>query len=152
MTLRDMDRTKLTQTLGRATRLIKEDRRRLYLDVNHKEKIYPNETQKFIKPWAWVLIPNYLIDDSNQVRTIIDDVYDDYGLRAERFSENEKYMALANFEMPSLNSDEELNRKFREGELSHLISYSELVSLKTDGLSDDDKIELFTKVLESYDA
>lgn len=152
MTLRDMDRTKLTQTLGRATRLIKEDRRRLYLDSNHKDKIYPNETQKFIKPWAWVLIPNYLLDDSNQVRTIIDDVYNDYGLRAERFSENEKYLALADFEMPSLNSHEELNRKFREGELSHLFSYSELLSWKTDGLSDDDKVELFTKVLESYDA
>lgn len=152
MPIRDMDRTKLTQTLGRATRLIKEDRRRLYLEDTNPDKIYPHEHHKFIKPWAWIIIPNYLLDDSNQVRSIIDDVYNEYGTRAERFSETEKYMALSEFEMPSINTDDEMNRKFKDGELTHLFSYSELIKWKTEEMSDDKKLELFTKVLESYDA
>ncbi len=152
MPIRDMDRTKLTQTLGRATRLIKEDRRRLYLEDTNPDKIYANEHNKFVKPWAWIIIPNYLLDDSNQVRTIIDDVYNEYGTKAERFSDAEKYMALSEFEMPSLNSDDDVDRKFKDGELTHLFSYSELIKWKTEEMSDDKKLELFTKVLESYDA
>lgn len=152
MPIRDMDRTTLTQTLGRATRLIKKDRERLYLPADDENKIYPNEYKKFIKPWAWVLIPNYLLDDSNQVLNIIKDVYDEYGVVPERFSENEKYMALQDSSMPSLNTDDDINRRFKDGELSHIFTFSELIQEKTIDMSDDEKEELFSKVLEAYDA
>lgn len=152
MPIRDMDRTTLTQTLGRATRLIKKDRERLYLPADDENKIYPNEYKKFIKPWAWVLIPNYLLDDSNQVLNIIKDVYDEYGVVPERFSENEKYMALQDSSMPSLNTDDNINRRFKDGELSHIFTFSELIQEKTIDMSDDEKEELFSKVLEAYDA
>ena len=152
MPIRDMDRTTLTQTLGRATRLIKKDRERLYLPTDDENKIYPNEYKKFIKPWAWVLIPNYLLDDSNQVLNIIKDVYDEYGVVPERFSENEKYMALQDSSMPSLNTDDDINRRFKDGELSHIFTFSELIQEKTIDMSDDEKEELFSKVLEAYDA
>ena len=152
MPIRDMDRTTLTQTLGRATRLIKKDRERLYLPTDDENKIYPNQYKKFIKPWAWVLIPNYLLDDSNQVLNIIKDVYDEYGVVPERFSENEKYMALQDSSMPSLNTDDNINRRFKDGELSHIFTFSELIQEKTIDMSDDEKEELFSKVLEAYDA
>ena len=150
MPIRDMDRTVLTQTLGRATRLIKEDRRRLYLNEDDAEKIYPHQYNKFIKPWAWVLVPNYLIDDSNQTLNCIKEIYDEYGVTADRFSETEKYKALSDSNMPSINAEDVMNRKFKDGELSHIFTFSELIEEKTNNLSDDEKEELFTKVLEAY--
>lgn len=40
------------QSFGRATRLHDDDRTRLY-----SGKMSPNEHKKFVKPWAWVIIP-----------------------------------------------------------------------------------------------
>lgn len=152
MPIRDMDRTTLTQTLGRATRLIKEDRRRLYLPITDSEKIYPQEYNKYVKPWAWVLIPDYLLNDSNQITTVINDVYNSYGVRADQFSESEKYMALSEFPMESINDPEEMNRKFKDGELSHYFSFSEMIQEKIKLISDDDQPKLALEILENYDA
>jgi superfamily II DNA or RNA helicase len=152
MPIRDMDRTTLTQTLGRATRLLKEDRRRLYLPITDSEKIYPTQDKKFVKPWAWVLIPNYLLDDSNQILNIINDVYDNYGVRPDRFSESEKYMAMAEFPMSSINDADEINKKFKDGELSHVFTFSEMIELKTNQMSDEEQSDLALNILDNYNA
>jgi superfamily II DNA or RNA helicase len=152
MPIRDMDRTTLTQTLGRATRLLKEDRRRLYLNDADAEKIYPSDYSKFIKPWAWVLVPNYLLDDTNQILSVINDVYDNYGVRADRFSDTEKYMAMSEFPMPSINSDDEINKKFKDGELSHIFTFSEMIELKTQEMTDEEKYNLALNILDNYNA
>lgn len=152
MPIRDMTKSKLTQTLGRATRLLSEDRRRLYLPDNHKEKIYPTEHNKFVKPWAWVLIPDYLLDDSNRVQSLINEVYDNYGIRAERFTEGEKFMANPEYVMPSINTDDEIDRKFKEGQLAHIFSFSEMIDIKTEDMSDEEQEKLAISILEAYDA
>jgi cell division protein FtsI/penicillin-binding protein 2 len=147
-----MKKSKLTQTLGRATRLLSEDRRRLYLPDTHKEKIRPTEHHKFVKPWAWVLIPDYLLDDTNEVKSQINEVYDAYEIRAEVFTDNEKFLANAEHTLPSINAEEEIDRKFKEGELSHLFSFSDLITVKTDGMSNEEQEKLAIKILEAYDA
>jgi type I site-specific restriction endonuclease len=152
MPIRDMKKSKLTQTLGRATRLLSEDRRRLYLPDTHKEKIRPTEHHKFVKPWAWVLIPDYLLDDTNEVKSQINEVYDAYEIRAEVFTDNEKFLANAEHTLPSINAEEEIDRKFKEGELSHLFSFSDLITVKTDGMSNEEQEKLAIKILEAYDA
>jgi superfamily II DNA or RNA helicase len=152
MPIRDMTKSKLTQTLGRATRLLAEDRRRLYLPDGHKDKIYPTEYKKFVKPWAWVLIPNYLLDDANRIQTLIDEVYDNYGVRAERFTEKEQFMANPEYVMPSINTDDEIKSKFKEGQLAHIFSFSEMINLKTSDMSEEEQEKLAISILESYDA
>jgi superfamily II DNA or RNA helicase len=152
MPIRDMTKSKLTQTLGRATRLLAEDRRRLYLPDGHKDKIYPTEYQKFVKPWAWVLIPNYLLDDANRIQTLIDEVYDNYGVRAERFTEKEQFMANPEYVMPSINTDDEIKSKFKEGQLAHIFSFSEMINLKTSDMSEEEQEKLAISILETYDA
>jgi hypothetical protein len=152
MPIRDMTKSKLTQTLGRATRLLAEDRRRLYLPDEHKDKIYPTEYKKFVKPWAWVLIPNYLLDDANRIQTLIDEVYDNYGVRAERFTEKEQFMANPEYVMPSINTDDEIEAKFKEGQLAHIFSFSEMINLKTSDMSEEEQEKLAISILETYDA
>ncbi len=152
MPIRDMTKSKLTQTLGRATRLLAEDRRRLYLPDGHKDKIYPTEYKKFVKPWAWVLIPNYLLDDANRIQTLIDEVYDNYGVRAERFTQKEQFMANPEYVMPSINTDDEIEAKFKEGQLAHIFSFSEMINLKTSDMSEEEQEKLAISILETYDA
>lgn len=147
MPLRDMPAYKLTQTLGRATRLLQEDRRRLYLDKNDKEKIYFHETEKFIKPYAWVLIAPFLLEDPQRMINVINRVYDEYGLKAERFSMTEQFMANADHSIPSMNSDEEMMKRFKEGELVHEFKLSDLLKQ-----AKVNKIELFKETLRKYDA
>lgn len=54
MPMNNMGLGKFLQTLGRATRLHKEDREKLY-----NFKITPNELNKFFKPYAWIIVPIY---------------------------------------------------------------------------------------------
>lgn len=52
--LRDLTKIKLLQNIGRATRLLGEDRRKIY-----SGEILPNEYSKMIKPYCLVVIPKY---------------------------------------------------------------------------------------------
>jgi superfamily II DNA or RNA helicase len=52
--LNNLKKAMFLQTLGRATRLHGEDRSRLYA-----EEMLPEEITKFVKPYAWVIIPTY---------------------------------------------------------------------------------------------
>jgi superfamily II DNA or RNA helicase len=54
MVLNDLGPAKFLQTLGRATRLHPIDRERLY-----KHEIKSSDTDEFVKPYAWVIVPSY---------------------------------------------------------------------------------------------
>lgn len=54
MPLNNLQKSTFLQTLGRATRLHPEDRRRLY-----DELIGANDLKKFVKPYAWIILPTY---------------------------------------------------------------------------------------------
>lgn len=54
MPLISLKKAKFLQTLGRATRLHGRDRARLYA-----EELLPNDLHRFVKPYAWLIIPVY---------------------------------------------------------------------------------------------
>lgn len=54
MPLISLKKAKFLQTLGRATRLHGKDRARLYA-----EEMLPDELNRFVKPYAWLIIPVY---------------------------------------------------------------------------------------------
>jgi hypothetical protein len=54
MPLNNLQKSTFLQTLGRATRLHPEDRRRLYAEL-----IGADELKKFVKPYAWIILPTY---------------------------------------------------------------------------------------------
>ncbi|MFA7218898.1 MAG: DEAD/DEAH box helicase family protein [Synergistaceae bacterium] len=78
MPFRNCEESKLIQNIGRSTRLHPEDRKRFY-----NEEISPNDrTIGWIKPYAWVIIPSYMIDSEGieaRFRFIIDRVRREYG-------------------------------------------------------------------------
>jgi superfamily II DNA or RNA helicase len=68
MPMNMMGTGKFLQTLGRPSRLHKKDREKLYAGI-----MKYNESDKFIKPYAWILVPTY---------GIIGDDLRDYGFNA----------------------------------------------------------------------
>lgn len=54
MPLLSLGKAKFLQTLGRATRLHGHDRARLY-----SEEMLPSDLKRFVKPYAWLIIPVY---------------------------------------------------------------------------------------------
>jgi hypothetical protein len=54
MPLNNLRKSSFLQTLGRATRLHPDDRRRLY-----DGSMLPGELRRFVKPYAWIIVPIY---------------------------------------------------------------------------------------------
>ena len=77
--LRDLSLIKLLQNIGRGSRLIKEDRKKLY-----SGDITPIEYTKMIKPYCWVIIPFCSNTESDKAVKIIMDLRDTYDIPFER--------------------------------------------------------------------
>lgn len=78
MIMNDLTLSIFLQTLGRSTRLYSKDRERLY-----NNSIKYNELEKFVKPFAWIIIPIYGIignDLKDNIRSMI------YSLRTYGFN------------------------------------------------------------------
>ena len=74
---RDLGTIKSCQTLGRAMRLVKEDRINFYSGVREAR-----DTKKMIKPFAWVMVPVYSInhkDMEHRVMELAVKIRDEYG-------------------------------------------------------------------------
>lgn len=117
--MRELDSIKLIQTLGRATRLIDEDRKNFY-----SGKIGPNQSKKMIKPYAWILLPEYLLADSKILENTINSVYEDYNVRPDHYMKGDNYVSDPKYDLPALNSPDEIQRKVQEGELSQFFKMS----------------------------
>lgn len=81
MVMNNLSLSSFLQTLGRATRLFSSDRTKLY-----NNEIKPNELNRFVKPFAWVIVPVYGIigdDLKNNVCEMI------YSLRSFNFNASE---------------------------------------------------------------
>lgn len=82
---RKMNPAKLLQTVGRCLRLFPEDRTKLY-----SNQILPSETSKFIKPFGYVIIPNFFDAKMFELEDFISTLYREYKLTSENvtFEEN----------------------------------------------------------------
>lgn len=91
MPLRNLGLTKLIQMIGRALRLHKVDRQKLYAG-----DIIPCDYGKYVKPYGYVVIPQDLatIDHYDEMVKQADLFYSEYGTRAEELIIDEKYVPL----------------------------------------------------------
>lgn len=81
MIMNDLSVSSFLQTVGRSTRLYKTDRMRLY-----NNQIKSDELEKFVKPFAWVIVPVYGIigqDLKDNVRNMV------YSMRSFGFKATE---------------------------------------------------------------
>lgn len=87
MAFRELGAIKSSQTLGRAMRICKEDRKNLYHGI-----IQPKEFDKMIKPYAWVVIPMCSVNEADMQERMVNlarDMRDNLGYLPFEFANNE---------------------------------------------------------------
>jgi superfamily II DNA or RNA helicase len=86
---RALSNHKLIQTVGRATRLVSTDRMNFYSGKNK-----PNEVEKMVKPYCYVIVPTLIFDEdsrSETVNSIISTVLTEFGLCDYKLSGGGKF-------------------------------------------------------------
>ena len=89
--LRHLNEVKLFQTFGRALRLAKSDRVKLYTGV-----MAPQDKDQFLKPYAYLILPMHFTGmetSSEDMRRTIQDVISTYGIPVEEFLPPEGFKA-----------------------------------------------------------
>jgi len=77
MPFRNCELSKFVQNVGRASRLHKFDRKRVYAN-----EILVSDRSKWVKPYSWIIIPNFLMNAEGFVdrfREIVEKLRSDYG-------------------------------------------------------------------------
>lgn len=90
MPFRELNTIKLLQSLGRGSRLFKNDRSRLY-----SGEISPKELNKFIKPCCWLLIPRFFrsLGDSDAMKSVLKTIINTYNIPVEEYVVESNYIA-----------------------------------------------------------
>lgn len=151
MPLRNLNQSKLIQTIGRATRLLSYDRHQLY-----SGQILPNQPKTYVKPYCWFLVPQLFesLGDFNSMKRLLRDIMNAYDVRPEEFASLDKF--IANFEavLPKVTSEDELAKREKECDLSHIFEdiwlsdWSDMIS----EMNPDEQFAYIKKELEAYDA
>jgi superfamily II DNA or RNA helicase len=89
MPMRNLDEIKLIQLFGRALRLIKRDRDRLY-----SGEINPSDYSKYIKPYGYIIFPRHLnsCNEFKRMEEIVNRIYAEYGTPFEQLVIQDKYI------------------------------------------------------------
>ena len=151
MPLRNLNQSKLIQTIGRATRLLSYDRQQLY-----SGQISPNQPKTYVKPYCWFLVPQLFesLGDFNSMKRLLRDIMNSYDVRPEEFASMDRF--VANFEavLPKVTSEDELAKREKECDLSHIFEdiwlsdWTEMIS----EMNPDEQFAYIKKELEAYDA
>ena len=117
--LRHLNEIKLFQSIGRALRLLKEDRIKLY-----NGEISPEDVDKFIKPYAYLILPLHFTEmnsSSAEMRNSIEKVIREYGVPKEEFLPPEEFGGEAKDYLDVITNRDEYHRRNRELPLIHVI-------------------------------
>jgi superfamily II DNA or RNA helicase len=117
--LRHLNEIKLFQSIGRALRLLEEDRDRLY-----NGEISPEDIDKFIKPYAYLILPLHFTEmssSSSEMRGSIEKVIREYGVPEEEFLPPEEFGGEAKDYLDVITNRDEHHRRNREYPLRHVI-------------------------------
>ena len=151
MPLRNLNQSKLIQTIGRATRLLVHDRQELY-----SGRILPNQPKAYVKPYCWFLVPQLFesLGDFNAMKRLLRDIMNSYDVRPEEFASMDRF--IANFEavLPKVTTEDEVTRREKECDLSHIfedIWLSDWTDMMG-GMNSDEQFTYIKKELEAYDA
>ena len=99
MTYRDLGETKLLQTIGRATRLLSTDRVNLY-----KGDLHAGDYAGFIKPWAWILIPERIgaLEDPEALKQYLRTIYNYYKIPVEEILATGNFRSFKDKDLPPI--------------------------------------------------
>lgn len=151
MPLRNLNQSKLIQTIGRATRLLSTDRIKLY-----SGEIKPTETDKFVKPYCWFLLPQLFssLGDYGQMKRLLREIMNTYEVKPEEFSSADRFIAEPDEVLPKVTLDDLINRREKECNLSHIFEEIFVADWKDYmySLPIDKRRELLKKELEELNA
>ena len=116
---RELNLIKLLQTIGRAARLLREDRKRLY-----SGEIKPMQWSKMVKPYCWVIFPK-LNEDSLVINQMMENtikrVMEAYGTPTLQFSREDEYVGALDHSLPPLPPRDKPRGADKETDLIHTI-------------------------------
>lgn len=146
--LRHLNEVKLFQALGRALRLLKADRARLYDGT-----LKPTDTKLFIKPHAYLILPMHfekMAESSTEMRETLERVIATYGIPTEEFLPEETYDGVSPCYLDPVTDAEALDKNDRIYPLYHVITDLDLTRYKNN-LSTD-PLEALQKILSDLKA
>ena len=151
MPLRNLNQSKLIQTIGRATRLLSHDRQQLY-----SGQILPNQPNTYVKPYCWFLVPQLFesLGDFNSMKRLLRDIMNSYDVRPEEFASMDKFVASFESVLPKVTTEDEISRREKECDLSHIfedIWLSDWTDMMGE-MNSDEQFAYIKKELEAYDA
>jgi superfamily II DNA or RNA helicase len=149
MPLRNLNQSKLIQTLGRATRLLKADRIRLY-----NNEILPTEHEEFIKPYCWIIIPQHFssLGDFEQMKRVIRNLMNAFEVTAEEFSSCDRFLAEHDDALPKVTGTNDVERKEKICNLTHVFEeiLVESFNEEMDNLTPEEQYDTILQELKSY--
>ena len=93
--LRNLTDMKLTQTIGRATRLFPSDRKNLYTN-----KVKASEKEKYVKPWCWVILPYFLKNiESSSMEGFLRKILNTYELHPFDIGKHDEFLSMPEDDM-----------------------------------------------------
>jgi len=116
--LRHLNEAKLFQSLGRALRLLDEDRKRLY-----SGELMASDKEHFIKPYAYLILPMHfekMDEDSIEMRRTVERVINEYQIPTEEFTPPEEYDGKNTNYLDPVTDRDSLNRREKNYPLRHL--------------------------------
>ena len=151
MPLRNLNQSKLIQTVGRATRLVRADRTRLYSGA-----LLPQQKTHFIKPYCWFLVPQLFssLGDYNQMLRLLREIMNTYQMKPEEFSSADRFLAETDVVLPKVTEGDTVAKREKECNLKHVFEDIYLAEFQEEmgELSDEEKFSLIREELLAYNA
>lgn len=118
MPFRELNTTKMLQTIGRAARLLKVDRERLYSDA-----ITACDYNAYVKPCCWIIIPRFFksLGDADTMMRMLKAIINSYEVPVEEYSVIDRYKATNDEDADRITELDKPNRKERESDLTYLV-------------------------------
>ena len=117
MPFRSLESGKLFQTLGRASRLIKSDRTALYAG-----EMLPTETEKFIKPNSWLILPKdfkHLVNYA-EMKKIMVDILNEYEIPIDQLVIDNQYLADKSALLPRIPLSDSAKSRDKVCDITHI--------------------------------
>jgi superfamily II DNA or RNA helicase len=142
--LRDLPTAKLLQNVGRGARLIKSDRKKLY-----SEEIKPYELEKMVKPYCWVILPEYLktLEGGSRMKEMIQALRDTYDIQVELMGEDDDALSKQEHHLPKVTRKDKPIRGDKDDKLLHFFEDFLINELKEEVYNDEDPIKLLEEKL-----
>jgi len=118
MPFRELNAVKLLQTIGRGARLLKDDRKAIYVG-----DVAPMYFDSYIKPCVWVILPELFrsLGNSQAMRNTITTIVNSYEIPVEEYNAQNKYIAVDDSDNDRITERDRSTRRDNETGLVHII-------------------------------